>query len=283
MLVAAKEPLALENLIWDVTGEAQPTFALSLGSPGAYRKLTVQVMRPNGEILGYIKLPLTAAATQRVRREAEVLARLAEFACLRPHIPKVLYADEWAHGYILFESRGPSGTGPVELGVAHEKFLQTLWSVQRVEKPGQMLVQEVAARWRKTEPLLDSRWRALGQAALERARRELDGMMIQCGVVHGDFAPWNTRLENGQLFVFDWESADWQAPTLWDIFHFQVQVRSLLGKKNGWPLGVSCRSSPRGLLILYLLNSAQEYLRAEAPASRSGIDFRGRLLTEELS
>ena len=110
----------------EVTGEREPTFAMSLGVGGNVRKLTVQVMRPNGEILGYIKLPLTEAAAERVRREAGILERLRHFAPLRPHIPKVLYAGEWSDGYILFQSPGPPSPGPVEFGALRESFLRAL-------------------------------------------------------------------------------------------------------------------------------------------------------------
>src|SRR5438552_10493076 len=70
VLVASREMLPLEALVYDVTGEDKPLFVLSLGRQAAIRKLTVQVMRPNGAILGYIKLPLMAEAAERVRNEA---------------------------------------------------------------------------------------------------------------------------------------------------------------------------------------------------------------------
>lgn len=53
------EPLGLTALVTNVTGERNPAFAMLLGVPGKYRKLTIQVMRGNGETLGYIKLGLT--------------------------------------------------------------------------------------------------------------------------------------------------------------------------------------------------------------------------------
>ena len=90
VLIASKGPLPLETLVRAVTGECNPVFALSLGRRLAVRKLTVQVMRRNGEILGYMKLPLTEAATERVRHEAIVLERLWNFPTLRPHIPQLV-------------------------------------------------------------------------------------------------------------------------------------------------------------------------------------------------
>jgi hypothetical protein len=67
LLVASRNVLPLESLVREVTGECQPVFALSLSTEMRFQKLTVQVMRSRGEILGYIKLPLTDAAAERVR------------------------------------------------------------------------------------------------------------------------------------------------------------------------------------------------------------------------
>src|SRR3989449_987833 len=261
VVIASREPLALEGLIRDLTGENRPVFALSLGAPGRHRKLIVQVMRPDGGILGYMKLPLTEAATERVRREADVLARLWSSVDLRPHIPKILYAGKWEDGYILFQSRGPSHRGPVEFGPMHEKFLRALWSLHRVEKSGRSLVEEVAAHWRKSELILNPRWRQLGERALERATRDLAAEMIPCGVSHGDFVPWNTRRQNGCLFVFDWESASWDAPLLSDIFHFQTQVATVLGGpqrvSSNWAPSPSADPRARqALFLLFMLDSA---------------------------
>lgn len=106
LLVAAKAPLPLEIMVREITGESEPIFALSLGYGGTFRKLTIQVMRSDGEILGYIKFPITHTATSRVRHEAAVLQRLWTFAPLRPHIPRVLYANNWGDGFLLFQSAG---------------------------------------------------------------------------------------------------------------------------------------------------------------------------------
>jgi len=282
VLVASRGPLPLEALVREVTGECQPVFALSLGTEMRFRKITVQVMRPDGEILGYVKLPLTDAAVERVRHEAETLNRLWSFPALRLHVPRVLYSGEWRNGYILFQSGGPTRPGPVQFNRQCEEFLQLLWGIQTTEKPGHVLWEEVAARWRKAEPGLSSRWRALGQAALAKAKRELDGVMVPYGVAHGDFAPWNTRVGEGRLYVFDWEFASWEAPTLWDIFHFKTQVGALLKKKNDMHISGDRRSGERASFLLYLLNSACQLFGEESPSLGVELEFRRQLLAKQL-
>jgi hypothetical protein len=282
VLVASRGPLPLEALVREVTGESQPVFSLSLGTEMRFRKITVQVMRPDGEILGYVKLPLTDAAVARVRHEAETLNHLWSFPALRAHIPRVLYSGEWRNGYILFQSGGPTRPGPVQFNRQCEDFLQLLWGIQTTEKPGHVLWEEVAARWRKAEPGLSSGWRALGEAALAKSKRALDGVMVPYGVAHGDFAPWNTRVGDGRLYVFDWESASYEVPTLWDIFHFKTQVGALLNKKNDMHISGDRRSGERASFLLYLLNSACQLFGEDGPSLGVALEFRRQLLTNQL-
>lgn len=282
LLLASSGPLPLEDLVREVTGECNPVFALSVGTEARFRKLTVQVMRPQGEILGHIKLPLTDAAVGRVRHEAEALNHLWTFPSLRPHIPRVLYSGEWSQGYMLFQSGGPATPGPVHFDRQCEDFLRILRGIHPTEKAGHVLWNEVAARWQKAEPNLSSGWRALGQATLARAKREVEGVTIPCGVSHGDFTPWNTRLGDQGLYVFDWESASWDAPSLWDIFHFRTQVAASLGKNRNLGIWRHRHSGEPACYLLYLLNSAGQLFLEDSPKLDSGLKYRRQLIEEHL-
>jgi thymidylate kinase len=281
VFLASEDILALETLVRENTGENRPVFALSLGTPGRYRKLTIQVMGADARILGYIKLPLTDAATERVRSESEVLQRLWSFETLRPYIPRVLYAGAWSDGYVLFLSSGPSLWGPVEFGVEHDTFLRLLWDVHRSARMGQELVDEVALRWRKAELHLSTEWGELGEKALERATRDLGGQTISCGLSHGDFAPWNTRKDNDRIFVLDWESAT-TAPNLWDIFHFHMQVRSLLHRGNRLDLPFNLSSVEKASLLLFVLDSISHLLDEQGEVRTPQIAYRRGLLIKAL-
>jgi thiamine kinase-like enzyme len=39
-------------------------------------------------------------------------------------------------------------------------------------------------------------------------------------LAHGDFTPWNTFLQDGRLYVFDWEYANLAWPVGFDLAHF---------------------------------------------------------------
>jgi hypothetical protein len=55
-------------------------------------------------------------------------------------------------------------------------------------------------------------------------------MELPTSLAHGDFVPWNLRLdpESGRLAVFDWERARLAQFLLYDCFHFQIQANMLL-------------------------------------------------------
>jgi len=95
--------------------------------------------------------------------------------------------------------------------------------------------------------------------------------------MHCDFAPWNSRVRQNELLLFDWESADWDAPTTWDISHFEVQTAFSL-RKNGSPQTSGVESSGTRFM-LYLLSSVCQFLEE---GNYKAISYRRRLLTKQL-
>jgi hypothetical protein len=278
VLIASTTQLALETLVRTVTGEQRPAFALSLGRQAAVRKLTIQVMRPCGSVLGYIKLPLTPAAAEGVRNESRAVDRLSRFPALRRHIPRVLYSGDWNGSYILFQSPLEGQRGPVLLSQIHRDFLRRLWDAHSELRPGHLIIDGVAAKWQRARRVLGTQWEEIGEEVFRRSSRALQGKTVRCGIAHGDFAPWNTRVRDGHLLLFDWESADWSAPNAWDVFHFQVRSSYFLNKHKRWdelPNG----DADESFFLLYGLRSACQLLDEENP---EGIEIYKRLLMRVL-
>lgn len=271
ILVASKNVSPLEDLARDIMGERQVRFALSLGRQAAVRKLTVQVMRPGGDILGYFKLPLTDAANERVRNEATILQRLWNFPNLRSHIPRLLFAGKWNGRYALFQSPLNGEAGPVNFHDLHKRFLAILRECHAVEKPGHALVEEVAANWRTTAPNLSDEWRDLGQEVLRRSSVTLQGRRLLYNVVHGDFAPWNTRVHRNELQLFDWECGTWEGPSAWDSFHFRVQTASAFNDRRETYLPFDLPATEQTSFMLYLVNSVCQLLQEQ---NHKEISFR---------
>ena len=272
VLIASRSLLPIERLLSDVTGENQFIFTLSLGTPGAFQKLTVQVMRPDGVILGYLKMPLTDAAGQRLSNEAEFLRKLATFPEMRSHVPRLLFGGLWNGLNILFESPLEGTVGPTRLTSLHKEFLDRLRDCRPVVLPGQIVAHQTAQRWERVARRMGMKWEELGREALRIAGKELHGFPVPCGFHHGDFAPWNLRQHRGGLLAYDWESATCEEPNLWDKFHFLVQTESLLKVTPEMRDDVTIRTQNRSLFLLYLLNSTA--LLIEENAEQLAIDYR---------
>jgi hypothetical protein len=276
--VASKEPLPIETLVKELTGENNPLFTLSLGNPCAYQKLTVQVMRPDGSILGYLKMPMTVKANQRLRHEATIVQKLAQFPALARRIPRIFFAGLWNGRYIVFQSELKGKTGPAEYSQLHGEFLRILQACEQSTRPGPSLVLEVGEKWDMAASHLSSQGQSLGKRALSIASRELDATIVTCSIHHGDFTPWNSRLSEGSLGLFDWESAASNQPILWDQFHFLAQTESLLSKK--YPEAIDVRKSNRSLYLLYLLHSTASF--AAENANPAVIEYRQKQMLENM-
>ena len=57
--------------------------------------------------------------------------------------------------------------------------------------------------------------------------------MIELGLSHGDFTPWNSLVNPKELAIYDWELASTNKPKAFDYFHFVIQ-NGILVKHNSW-------------------------------------------------
>jgi hypothetical protein len=265
ILIASRTALPIETLLCEVTGEKRLVLSLSLGTPGAFQKLTVQVMHPAGSILGYLKMPMTEAAGERLRHEATIVRDLSLYSELRPHIPRLLFAGLLGDQYLVLQSALEGRPGPVRYTAPHERFQERLQRCQSAQRTGLCVVEETGQEWDRVAPRMGAKWQTMGREALGIAMRELSGRAVPCGIQHGDFAPWNTRLDNGDLGLFDWEAASRNAPLLWDQFHFVTQVECLLKVRQKLESPRDGRKGNRGLYLLYLLSTAGEFWEKGAP------------------
>ena len=57
-----------------------------------------------------------------------------------------------------------------------------------------------------------------------RIAKKFSGKYVIFSAYHADFTPWNMFVENGHLFVFDWEYARMTYPPMLDRYHFFTQT-----------------------------------------------------------
>lgn len=254
--------------------------AFYVGTPGAYRKVTAQVITPAGETLAFAKMAASPAARADVGAEVHNLTRLSEDGGLRDRVPRILDLFEWQGSEVLLLSGGPSRPGPENLSAAHLEFLGDLFApfAEELVFAGSPMMQRMRERTHRLKPSLPEPLRALLDEALGRLEKDLGPVELPVSVAHRDFAPWNTRVGPRGLFVFDWDRAEVGVTPLYDAFHFQA-IQTALFKRSEhvpdrrflqalldalWPDGRECLSS---LYLAYLLDQTLFYgaARAEAP------------------
>ena len=205
--IAQTDPL----LAWlrELTNET--TFAILAGNPLARGRrfivLAFQAERP----AFVIKLGIEAEARALIEREASFLQSVAANV---PHLPRlrgVKQTDVWS-GLALDFIAGQSPDPQDASGVS-----------------------EVLGSWvDATRPValgdLDS-WKRLSEnPAAGEIIRQLAPERVASTLFHGDFAPWNIRVETHtrQWTVLDWERGEPAGVPGWDWFHYIIQTGILV-------------------------------------------------------
>ena len=130
-------------------------------------------------------------------------------------------------------------------------------------------------------------WQQLGAASTDPLVGRLEALLADTpflpAIHHGDFAPWNIRLNRatGEWFVLDWERGEMSGPPGWDWFHLLIQPAILVQNKtpdaiarevedflNGGPFGRYARMAgiekcAKPWLLAYLLHARDVVKPAE--------------------
>lgn len=201
-------------------------FAVFCGTPCVHQKLTVQLSIGN-KILGYCKMSNNPEVGKMFAREADILTYLQN--CGVTNIPTPLYAGEWHGGIDLFvQSTCKTNRSRVEhewCGL-HEAFLNDLHAKTRQKLPFEQTdyYQTLMELHQHLDWLPSDEAKATVQSAIDKALNANSGKVVECGVYHADFTPWNMFIERGKLFVFDWEYACTTYPPNLDRYHFFTQT-----------------------------------------------------------
>ena len=225
----------LETMLASSMGMEAVRLAFYLGVPAPHRKVTAQVLTPDGKTLAYAKIATSHLAQAALKTERRALLRLSESADLQGTIPKVLDSLDWYGGTILLITMGPPRPGPRVLSSVHLRFCTQVFQSFRgqetfVESPMWTCMSEIWHHLQHSSP--ETLPANLGPA-LERLHDELGQVNLPLSLAHGDFAPWNTRLGPRSLFVLDWERASEGMSPLYDAFNFQALQAALQGRRRG--------------------------------------------------
>lgn len=204
--------------------------ALFFGFPGPLQKLTVYCPDPDGGLGKVAKVALQDSANEAIAQEAHWLSKLNRSQPMSAFLPRLLLQGTLSCGrrYISMLAL-PPGMSSDDFEEPHYAFLRVLAQ----QRPALQVWQQCEAykrlhtRTHAVLPLVEQGKRQLLLDVLNEIDGQIGHRELPAGMVHGDFAPWNLRLQNGQLFVFDWEYAEACGNPLKDFLHFHLIPRAL--------------------------------------------------------
>lgn len=213
--------------------------AVLVGVEGPTQKLIVRCLDENGRSIAYVKYGEPSAAAEKIKQEAEVLARLASIRSAgsrRPAAeiaPRVLWSGTAGAGVALMvsavegemlEAMLPASVNICQLTVVNEYLNQLRISDELFE------VDEHPAIVRLREQVTDvSRQpsavsRQNFEEILEPLRMQKWPVVIQ----HGDFTPWNVLRRQDSLCAIDWEEGTVDGFPHFDLIYCILQTAFLI-------------------------------------------------------
>ncbi len=216
----------LREMLCRLWGVERVEYAVFCGTPCVHQKLTLQ-LSSEGKILGYCKLSDNDEVTDLFDRESRLLRDLRGEGI--ESVPRVLYEGEWRSGiHALVQTTTKTTNSRVvhEWSANHEEFLRILY-----EKTKRSMNFEETDYCHTLEDmkshlgwLHSDEARSVVSGAIDKVLSTHRGQRVEYGAYHADFTPWNTFVEQGQLFVFDWEYAQRSYPAMMDACHFLTQT-----------------------------------------------------------
>lgn len=191
------------------------------GTDGPHRKTSMQIMDIDGAILGYAKMSRALHLRPYLRNESNVLTRLKELGLTSVDVPtvQVIRDDDEMTLLITNSLKSSSHSVPLHPGIDHLFFLDELRAKTERLGAGEVL-DALERRMVELASVGGTDWteRIASVTALLRPVQD----QIPVCLAHGDFTPWNTFLQDGRLYVFDWEYANLAWPVGFDLVNFML-------------------------------------------------------------
>lgn len=216
----------LDLLLCRLFHEEEIEFSIFGGTPCVHQKVTIQISK-GCRILGYCKVTDSREVAVLFQSEADLLERLKRQGM--EGVPQALYCGELMEGVFLFvqnTTKTQQSKVPHEWGILHEHFLnelqkRTLRKIEFEKSDYYRTLQNLLTHLDWLPPFMN---RAAVEKAINNVVNCYKRGKVNFSAYHADFTPWNMFVENGRLFVFDWEYARTTYPPMLDHYHFFTQT-----------------------------------------------------------
>lgn len=195
---------------------------VSIGTPNRSQKPVLQLMDERGHILGYAKIGWNQRTIDLVQNEAHVLERVQKRTFSTAILPQVLHAGPWKQFFVLVQSAsgGRLRPAPSRIDERHVQFLRELRGIRAPLRGLSTAPPDID----QVEHMGFPYYANVIQTGRALSSQVLEAEAVCPGFGHGDFAPWNTRLQGDKLLVLDWEYGGDNRPPMWDLFQFVTQT-----------------------------------------------------------
>lgn len=216
----------LHKLFCETFGVQDIEFAIFEGTPCVHQKITMQ-LSCGKRILGYCKLSDSNDIKALFDKESTMLEWLAGRGV--NNIPQALHCGTMTNGTHIFvqsTAKSASSSIPHEWGTLQQQFIDKLHSCtkQRMKFEDSDFFRSIVALEGHLHWLPNNINSSIVEQGIAIVREQFGGKDVEFSAYHGDFTPWNMFVENGRLFVFDFEYAAKSYPPGLDRYHHFTQT-----------------------------------------------------------
>lgn len=288
---AGSDRIALAREILDQAASAFGTDGLEYsifgGTPSVHQKITIQFFRGN-RILGYAKVTDSDDIASLFDNEQRLLSTLHDAGI--DDIPRCLFNGPLPSGQRLFiqtTKKTADSFSPYRWNRLHDRFLHDLHSrtvaTHRFEDTD---FARSLTELHNHASYIPEPYRAVIVRELDSTLTSLRGTTGEYSAFHADFTPWNMFVQDGRLFVFDWEYGRMSYPAGLDRHHFHVQKAIHVGHLSP-ARALDQLKAIDGYsdthLRYYLLDIISRFTLREKGAVSAGLDTLLRYWTEMLN
>ena len=215
-------PPSLEDYFCRALDVDELALAVTVGPPRPNRKPVIELLRPDGETIGFAKVGWNGLTRHLVAREGSNLNGLDRAAMPSIEPPTVLHHG--AHGDLDILVLSPLAQ-PQQANVRRAPTAHEVGQVATLAtSPDQRLeASPYAVELRGRIASRSEADAALASRALEQAHGADAGTPMRFGGWHGDWTPWNMLAAESRLLVWDWERAGGPVPLGLDTIHYWFQ------------------------------------------------------------
>ncbi|NOS71310.1 MAG: hypothetical protein HOP33_15425 [Verrucomicrobia bacterium] len=200
-----------------MAGNRVPQFAVLAGNPSAPgRRFVFLLFDKDNKPAAVVKAGHEHEARLLIQREASVLSSARAGSTAIPHLRRTFSSPQveaFSTDFIPGQSPPPNSTH--EPGKIFSSWLNPL---------GKVRLREIDA-WKRFTT-------AANNEPLLQIISSLGEIEVVSTLMHGDFAPWNVKVEGERWTVLDWERGEIAGVPTWDWLHFIIQPAVLVEREN---------------------------------------------------